>query len=125
MGVGMADVVHNRLLAKIDWEATLINSLTANTPTEVRTPIHFPSDRECLERISTVVGRLDPSEVTVGWIKNTMELGFLRFSENLRDQIVGNPTLEIVGPAEEIEADEAGNFTGFAHLENPAVALTH
>ncbi len=110
MGVGMADVVHDRLLAKIDWEATLINSLTANTPTEIRTPIHFPSDRECLERISTVVGRVDPSEVTCGWIKNSMELGFLRLSENLRDQIVENSTLEIVGPAEEIEADAEGEL---------------
>ncbi len=48
--------MHDRLLAKIDWDATLVNSLTANTPTEIRTPIHFPSDQECLERISTVVG---------------------------------------------------------------------
>jgi hypothetical protein len=125
MGVGMADVVHDRLLAKIDWEATLVNSLTANTPTEIRTPIHFPTDRECLERISTVVGRLDPSEVTCGWIKNSMELGFLRLSENLRDQIVENSTLDIVGGAEEIEADEEGNFTGFASLESPAAALAH
>ncbi|MGA2881823.1 MAG: hypothetical protein ABSG13_22960 [Bryobacteraceae bacterium] len=125
MGLGMADVVHDRLLEKIDWEATLINSLTANTPTEIRTPIHFPSDRECLERISTVVGRLDPSEVTYGWIKNTMELGFLKFSENLKGKIVENSTLEIVGPAEEIEADKEGNFTGFAAMENPAGALAH
>jgi hypothetical protein len=125
MGLGMADVVHDRLLPKIDWEATLINSLTANGPAEIRTPIHFSSDRECLERISTVVGRLDPSEVTYGWIKNSMELGFLRLSENLRDKIVANSTLEIVGPAEEIEADQAGNFTGFAAVENPAGALAH
>jgi hypothetical protein len=125
MGVGMADVVHDRLLAKIDWEATLINSLTANTPTEVRTPIHFPSDRECLERISTVVGQVDPSAVTYGWIKNSMELGFLRLSENLRDRIIENSMLEILGPAEEIEADEAGNFAGFAVKENPEGALTH
>jgi hypothetical protein len=125
MGVGMADVVHDRLLAKIDWDATLINALTANTPTEVRTPIHFASDRECLERISTVVGRVDLAEVTYGWIKNSMELGFLRLSENLKDKIVENSTLEIVGPAEEIEADELGNFTGFAVEENPARALAH
>jgi hypothetical protein len=125
MGLGMADVVHDRLLPKIDWEATMVNSLTAQTPTEIRTPIHFPSDRECLEKISTVAGRVDLSEVTYGWIKNTMELGFFRFSENLKEQIAGNANLEIVGPAEEIEADQAGNFTGFAIQENPAGALAH
>ena len=125
MGLGMADVVHDRLLAKIDWQATLLNSLTANTPTEVRTPIHFPSDRECLERIATVVGRLDPSEVTYGWIKNSMELAFLWLSENLRGQIVGNSTLEIVGTAEEIETDAVGNFTGFRFVETPAGVLAN
>jgi hypothetical protein len=125
MGLGMADVVHDRLLAKIDWDATLVNSLTANTPTEIRTPIHFPTDQECLERISTVVGKLDLSEVTYGWIKNSMELGFLWCSENLRDKIVENSTLEIVGPAEELKADDQGNFTGFASVENPAGALAH
>jgi hypothetical protein len=125
MGVGMADVVHDRLLGKIDWDATIVNALTANTPTEIRTPIHFPSDRECLERISTVVGRPDPSEVTYGWIKNSMELGFLKLSENLKAEILKNSTLEIVGPAEEIEADQAGNFTGFAVEENPARVLAH
>ena len=125
MGLGMADVVHDRVLPKIDWDATILNSLTANTPTEIRTPIHFPTDRECLERISTVVGRIDLAEVTYGWIKNSMELGFLKLSENLRGQIVENSTLEILGPAEEIETEPAGNFTGFAAVENPAGALAH
>jgi len=120
MGVGMADVVHDRLLAKIDWNATIINSLTAHTPTEIRTPIHFPTDRECLERISTVVGRVHPAEVTYGWIKNSMELGFLRLSANLLTQIQDNPALEILGPAEEIECDAEGNFKAFTfpdHVE--------
>jgi hypothetical protein len=124
MGLGMADVVHDRVLGKIDWDATILNSLTANTPTEIRTPIHFPTDRECLERISTVVGRIDLNEVTYGWIKNSMEVGFLKLSENLRGQIAANPALEILGPAEPIETDQTGNFTGFAVVENPA-ALMH
>ena len=38
---------------------TRINSLTASTPAAIRTPIHFPSDRECLERIAPTVGRVD------------------------------------------------------------------
>jgi hypothetical protein len=54
-----------------------------------------------------------------------MELGFLRLSENLKHQIAGNSTLEILGPAVEIEADPAGNFTGFAAVENPAGAFAH
>ncbi len=87
VGLGMADVVHDRLLEKIDWNPTRINSLTASTPAAIRTPIHFPSDRECLERMAPTVGKVDLSDVTYGWIKNSLELGFLKLSENLRNEI--------------------------------------
>ena len=49
VGIGMADVITDRLLDRIDWNPTRINSLTASTPSAIRTPIHFPTDRECLE----------------------------------------------------------------------------
>src|SRR5215471_19588258 len=84
VGLGMADIVTDRLVNRINWEPTLINSLTANTPAAIRTPIHYATDRECLERISPTVGKLDLSEVTYGWIHNTMELTRMGLSENLR-----------------------------------------
>jgi hypothetical protein len=119
----MADVIHDRLLEKIDWNPTRINSLTASTPAAIRIPIHFPTDRECLERIAPTVGKVDLPEVTYGWIKNSLELGFLKLSENLRDEIKKNPLLEIVGPAEEMEFDQAGNLAGLVMQE--AGALSH
>ena len=36
VGLGMADVIHDRLLAQIDWNPTRINSLTASTPAAIR-----------------------------------------------------------------------------------------
>jgi hypothetical protein len=124
VGLGMADVVHNRLLEKVDWNATWINSLTASTPAAIRTPIHFPTDRECLARIAPTVGRLDLSEVTYGWIKNSLELSVLRLSENLRDEIRNNPMLEILGPAEDFDFDEAGNLRGVSVEADQAEALS-
>src|SRR5260370_40991425 len=103
----MADVVDDRLLEAIDWHPTRINSLTASTPAAIRTPIHYASDRACLERIAPTVGKVDLSEVTYGWIKNSLELGFLKLTENLRDQISKNTLLEIVSRAEEIAFDAA------------------
>src|SRR4051794_39144764 len=52
IGLGMADVVTDRLVNRTDWKPTIINSLTANTPAAIRTPVHFPTDRECIERIT-------------------------------------------------------------------------
>ncbi|MBI4902491.1 MAG: DUF2088 domain-containing protein [Acidobacteria bacterium] len=112
VGVGMADVTTDRLVEKIDWVPTQINSLTASTPAAIRTPIHFATDRECLEKIVPTVGKFDYREVTVGWIRNTMELSPVLLSENLVVEIRKNPILEIVGPAREIEFDEAGNLVG-------------
>ena len=42
VGLGMADVVTDRLVNRINWEPTLINSLTANTPAAIRTPDPLP-----------------------------------------------------------------------------------
>ena len=112
VGIGMADVIHDRLYSVIDWHPTLINSLTASTPPNVRTPIHFSTDRECLERIAPTVGRMEVSEVRIGWIRNTLELASMRLSENLREEIAGNSLLEVTGEAVPLEFDEEGNLPG-------------
>lgn len=110
MGLGLADVVSDRLLPKIDWTATQINSLTASTPADSRTPIHFATDRECLERIVPTVGKCDLIAVTYGWIRNSRELGLICLSENLRREIDENPNLEILGAPRPIEFDSEGNL---------------
>ncbi len=116
VGIGLADVIHDRLLNAIDWNPTYINSLTASTPAGVRTPIHFSTDRECLDKIWTTVGQLDKRDVTIGWIANSLELGTLRISESLRAEIEANPNLEIIGGAEDLEFDREGNLAGVLEL---------
>ncbi len=68
VGLGMADVVTDRLVNRIDWTPTRINSLTANTPAAIRTPVHFPTDRECLEalRAHRRQARSDPGHLWRG-----------------------------------------------------------
>jgi hypothetical protein len=99
VGLGMADVVTDRLVKRTNWEPTIINSLTANTPAAIRTPVHFPTDRECLQRFAPTVGKLDLSTVTYGWI-----------------QIAANPQLEV---EEAIDFD----FDGEGNLISPFVPL--
>ena len=109
LGVGSADVVTDRLVRGIDTHATWINALTAANPSGAHTPIHFPTDRECLEHILPTTGRVEPHEVTIGWIRNTLELARLGLSENLREQIGRNPLLTIED-AVPMEFDGAGNL---------------
>jgi hypothetical protein len=120
VGLGMADVVTDRLVNRIDWQPTMINSLTANTPAAIRVPIHFPSDLECIERFAPTVGKLDLSTVTYGWIRNTMELTRIGLSENLRGQVESNPLLEIEATVEFGFDGDANLISPFAPIEEAA-----
>ena len=97
VGVGMADVIHDRLLNDIDWKPTYINSLTASTPSAIRTPIHFSNDVEALMKIGSTVGKTDLADVTFCRIRNTLELVNVTVSENLipslfsHVQVMGEP----------------------------------
>ncbi len=111
VGVGLADVVHERLLAHTDWKPTYINSLTASTPAAIKTPIHFPTDREALAAIAPTVGKNNLAEVTYCRIRNTMELIDLAVSENLVPQLASN--VEVVSDPFEAQFDERGDLEVF------------
>jgi hypothetical protein len=119
VGVGLADVVPDRLVRRIDWTPTAINCLTSNTLAAARTPVHFATDRECLERIWPTVGRFDAAEVTIGWIRNTLELARLALSENVRAQIEANPLLEIVDGPFDPPFDAEGNLVSPFSASSP------
>lgn len=111
VGLGLADVVHGRMLPDIDWNPTIINSLTASTPAAIRTPIHFNSDREVLTRMAPTVGKIDLSEVTYCRIRNTLELVHVAVSENLIPHL--NSNVKIVSEPFEIPFDSEQNLEDF------------
>jgi hypothetical protein len=122
VGLGMADVVHDRLLEEIDWTPTQINSLTASTPAAIRVPVHFPTDLECLEKMAPTVGKLDMRDVTIGWIRNSLDLRVIGVTENLRAEIAANPNLEIIGGPMEWPFDQKGDLPQFLPVPEMAVS---
>jgi hypothetical protein len=109
VGIGMADVTTDRLVRQIDWEPTRINALSSGVPSRIRVPVHFASDRECLQWVAATAGKMDPAEVTYGWIRNTLDLDRLAISPNLRRQIDRQPQLGIEGEVE-VTWDETGDL---------------
>jgi hypothetical protein len=109
VGIGMADVTTNRLVQQIDWEPTRVNALSSGLPSRIRVPVHFPTDRECLQWISETAGKLDARQLTYGWIRNTLELDRLALSDNLRAQLDVHARAEIEGEFD-VEWDESGNL---------------
>lgn len=120
VGIGLCDVIADRLYKKIDFEPTWINSLTASSLTAAYVPLHFAADRTCIEKIAPTCGKLDVSDVSIAWIRNTMDLSEMLISENLLDEVRRNPDIEVLGEPVEIEYDSDGNLVGV--LEAEAVA---
>ena len=95
VGIGMADVTTDRLVRNIDWQPTRVNALSSGVPARIRVPVHFSTDRECLDWVSRTVGKVDPTTVTYAWIRNTLQLERLAVSANLRAAIEAQPQVEI------------------------------
>jgi hypothetical protein len=109
-GVGVADVIHDRLLEKFDYKAGMVNAVTSGSLALMRVPLHFSSDRECFEVVANSVGKFDPEDITVAWIRNTLELGSMAVSRNLLDAITVGSEVELAGPERALEYDGDGNF---------------
>jgi hypothetical protein len=109
MGIGMADVTTDRLVRQIDWESTRVNALSSGLPARIRVPLHFPSDRECLQWVAATAGKMNPAEVTYGWIRNTLALDRVAISDNLHAQVEAQAHVKI---EREIDAewDDRGNL---------------
>jgi hypothetical protein len=109
LGIGMADVTTDRLVNGIDWEPTRVNARSSGIPSKIRVPTHFATDRECLAWVSGTAGKIDPAEVTYGWIRDTLALDRVALSDNLRERIAEKPDTEIEA---EIDAqwDTRGNL---------------
>jgi hypothetical protein len=113
VGIGLADVIHDRVLERIDVNAGRVNARTSGSLAAVRTPLHFASDKECLDLLYATVGKFNADEITVGWIRNTLELGTMALSENLAGEIEKNPMLEAAGPRFAPAFDRSGNLGEF------------
>jgi hypothetical protein len=112
MGIGLADMIAERLHEKIDWQSTKVNALAASNLFAVRTPLRARTDEEALRLLSATVGRADASEVTCVWIRNTLELSRIVVSENLLPAMRGRTDMEVIGPAVDWEFDGEGNLSG-------------
>jgi hypothetical protein len=84
--------------------------MTSGSLAAVRTPLHFASDRECLELLAGTVGKFDPTTISVGWIRNTLDLGTLAVSQNLLAEIEQNSMLTVTGKPFDLEFDADGNL---------------
>ncbi len=109
-GVGVADVIHDRLLKRFDYNAGMVNAVTSGSLALMRVPLHFSSDRECFDVACNSVGKFDPEDITVAWIHNTLDLGSMAVTRNLLETIPADFEIEIAGPERRLDYDASGDF---------------
>lgn len=107
-GVGEADLITQRLLDKIDREATYINNIASSRLARVKIPMTLPTDREAIEVALATIGPISSTEARVVRIKNTLEIDELFVSQNLMGELSRNPLIQIVSLPEPLRFDESG-----------------
>ena len=99
IGIGLADITTQRLVDKIDRQATYINSITGISLEKAAVPMHVESDREAIDIALGSVGLVSSDEAKIVRIKNTLELEIVEVSEAYAKDLQNRNDLEIIaGP---------------------------
>jgi hypothetical protein len=99
IGIGLADFTTERLVSKINREVTRINCVTGTTPEKGKIPIAYANDEEAIINGLHNAGVFDFKKARVIWVKNTLELKYLRISEALLPEAGKEKELNIIsGP---------------------------
>jgi hypothetical protein len=90
LGVGLADFITRRLRDAIDENKTFINAFTTGDMERAKIPATLTDDQTLVEKLESRYG----GERWM-FIPNTLHLGELYVSEDLRDEVAANPLCEI------------------------------
>jgi Lactate racemase N-terminal domain len=109
IGVGMADVVSDRLVKEIDKISTYTNALAAMAPSSVRVPMHFANDLECLSAALRIAGA-DPAEARILRVRNTLALDRFVASSAYATEIAERDDLTVIQSSVDWRFNDKGDF---------------
>lgn len=101
-GIGMADLVTERLRSGIDWEATYTNARTGGFLSGAKLP---PACATATDAVAVAMDAFDPRTVRAVRIRDTAHLEEFRVSEALLAEVADHPALEQTGALEDIQWD--------------------
>ena len=113
VGVGIADIITQRLLDKIDMDALNMNTITGVCPEMGKIPLTLKNDYEAIEVAIKCVGLIPKEELKILRIKNTAMLDEVDVSEAYEDDIRARDDLEIVTPRQALDFDAGGYLKPF------------
>lgn len=108
VGVGLADVVLRRLVERIDYAKTYMNSITAKTPEGARVSITADTDREAFAIAIACCLRVTAETARIVRVPDTKHLELLYVSAPALPDVLANGRCEVVEPLHPIAFDAAG-----------------
>ena len=108
IGMGLADYAHQRLVEGVDTTDTYVNALTSGEPIRARIPVVFPDDRLALTVAYSGCGVVDPADMRIARVDNTLDLDRFWVSEPVVDELRDDPNASVGTP--EPLAFEDGNL---------------
>ena len=109
-GIGNADFTTQRLVDKIDIDASYVNVITAVGTELIRIPLHFKTDREVIDTAGKVIPGFTAEKARVVRIKNTLDLEERLISEAMIPEAEQIENLLIIGSPKPTEFNEEGNL---------------
>jgi hypothetical protein len=113
VGVGIVDIITQRLLDKIDMDALNINTITGVCPEMGKIPLTMKNDRDAVEIAIKCVGLIPKDKLKVMRIKNTALLSEVEVSEAYQKELAKRSDLEVVIGKRTLGFDTDGNLLPF------------
>jgi hypothetical protein len=110
IGVGLADFVTQRLVEKIDWNVTNINSMVSGFLLRSMLPVVSPTDQAAVDAAYFMLRRKSPEAVRVLRIRDTLHLEHVWVSEAFLPEAREHPRLEVMDQPRPLAFDGAGNM---------------
>ncbi|MBU1053305.1 MAG: DUF2088 domain-containing protein [Proteobacteria bacterium] len=114
-GIGLADITTTRLVNSLDMNKTYTNAIAAISPEKAAIPIHFGTDRKCLEVCAKTLGLESLQDCRIVRIRDTKHLDLIQVSKALEEEIESNPDLKRVSDWEPFKFDGNDNLVSLSH----------
>ena len=92
-GIGLADLTRQSAVDQLDLKKTYANALTSGSLSKSKLPVVAPDDEFALRTALAALGGYDPETVRIVWIRNTQDLGELRVSDAVVDDLPAAATV--------------------------------
>jgi hypothetical protein len=107
-GIGLADFTTTALVKGMNYQATVINCLTAGYPEGAFIPVYFDNDREVLDAALAIIGTRAPEDARLLRIQDTLHLDELEVSEAVLNDPKPQTSFTALGQPRPMTFDAAG-----------------